>query len=210
MIVLFGGQKGGTGKSTLATNTAVCLALKGRSVLLVDGNVKQGTSSNWADRRESNELQGVSCIEKSGSLHKTLLDLSKKFDEVIVDTGGQDSKEFRTSLTAADVLVSPMSISQSDVETVVYLDGLIDEARDFNPELDARVILTKVKHHHKSSKVPANKSLITENTSLKVMEVLIGDREIYIDALPGGHGVMELNDKKAKSEIESLVAEIYK
>lgn len=209
MIVLFGGQKGGTGKSTLATNTSVSLALQGKSVLLVDGNVKQGTASNWAGRREGNDLSGVSCIEKSGSLHKTLLDLSEKFDEIIVDTGGQDSKEFRTSLTAADVLVSPMSVSQSDVETVIYLDDLINEAKDYNPDLDARVVLTKVKHHHKSTKVPANKSLITDNTALKVMETLIGDREIYVDALPGGHGVLELNDKKAKAEIESLIAEIY-
>lgn len=36
MIVLFGGEKGGTGKSTLATNLAVWLARQGRDVLLVD------------------------------------------------------------------------------------------------------------------------------------------------------------------------------
>jgi chromosome partitioning protein len=209
MIVLLGGQKGGTGKSNIAVNLAVYNALKGKSVLLVDGNSKQGTCSNWAERREASELTSVSCIEKQGTLHKTLLDLSDKYDEIIVDTGGQDSKEFRTSLTAADVLVSPMSPSQSDIETIVYLNDLVDEAKEYNPELEAKVVFSKVRPHHVKTKIPDNRELINDNTDLKVMGALVYLREIYVDASPGGHGVLELNDKKAKLEIEALAKEIY-
>ena len=36
MIVLIGGEKGGTGKSTVATNLAVWLAHEGRDVLLLN------------------------------------------------------------------------------------------------------------------------------------------------------------------------------
>ena len=36
MIILIGGEKGGTGKTTLATNLATMHALNGKDVLLVD------------------------------------------------------------------------------------------------------------------------------------------------------------------------------
>jgi chromosome partitioning protein len=43
-IVLIGGEKGGTGKTTLATNMAVILAVEGKDVLLLDTD-RQGTAS---------------------------------------------------------------------------------------------------------------------------------------------------------------------
>jgi chromosome partitioning protein len=43
MIILIGGEKGGTGKTTVATNLSACLASAGRDVLLVDAD-RQGTS----------------------------------------------------------------------------------------------------------------------------------------------------------------------
>ncbi|MDP2852350.1 MAG: AAA family ATPase, partial [Gallionella sp.] len=42
-ITVFGGEKGGTGKTTLATNIAAMLALKGKDVLLLDTD-RQGTA----------------------------------------------------------------------------------------------------------------------------------------------------------------------
>ena len=40
MIVLVGGEKGGTGKTTIATNLAALRAMAGRDVLLVDTDPK--------------------------------------------------------------------------------------------------------------------------------------------------------------------------
>jgi chromosome partitioning protein len=56
MIVLFGGQKGGTGKSTISINVSALLASQGKDILVVDGNATQGTISNWCERRESTDL----------------------------------------------------------------------------------------------------------------------------------------------------------
>ena len=47
MIVVFGGEKGGTGKSTIATNMAAMLAMSGKDTLLLDTD-RQGTASAWA------------------------------------------------------------------------------------------------------------------------------------------------------------------
>ena len=51
MIILIGGEKGGTGKTTVATNLAAIRASRGHDVLLVDTD-KQGSASAWSDIRD--------------------------------------------------------------------------------------------------------------------------------------------------------------
>lgn len=52
-VVSVGGQKGGTGKSTVAQGIAVEAARTGRMVLLADLDAKQATSAAWAKRRKA-------------------------------------------------------------------------------------------------------------------------------------------------------------
>jgi chromosome partitioning protein len=51
MIIVVGGIKGGSGKTTLATNLTVMRAREGKKVLLVDAG-EQRSASDWADQRE--------------------------------------------------------------------------------------------------------------------------------------------------------------
>jgi chromosome partitioning protein len=58
MILVCGGIKGGVGKTTLATNLTVMLAMEGKDVLLVDAD-DQGTASDFtAVRTETLAEQG--------------------------------------------------------------------------------------------------------------------------------------------------------
>jgi chromosome partitioning protein len=76
MLVLIGGEKGGTGKSTLAINLAAERALAGRDVLLVDTDL-QGSASYWAQvRDEVGITPRVACVQKFGKgLQTELKDL---------------------------------------------------------------------------------------------------------------------------------------
>ena len=56
MIVLIGGEKGGTGKTTIATNLAALRAMAGRDVLLVDTD-PQGSASYWTTSRDENAIK---------------------------------------------------------------------------------------------------------------------------------------------------------
>jgi len=59
MILLIGSQKGGCGKSTLATNIAAALSVQKKDVMLVDAD-RQGSSSNWfLDRSENTAVPQV-------------------------------------------------------------------------------------------------------------------------------------------------------
>lgn len=50
MIILIGSEKGGVGKSTLATNLAVLLVSSGKDVVILDAD-RQSTCANWAQDR---------------------------------------------------------------------------------------------------------------------------------------------------------------
>ena len=59
MILLVGSQKGGPGKSTVATNLCVWLTKRARDVILVDAD-RQQTANNWAtDREEDSSLKKI-------------------------------------------------------------------------------------------------------------------------------------------------------
>jgi chromosome partitioning protein len=209
MILLVGGQKGGTGKSTISTNIAAWHASRGKDVLLIDGNPTQGTASNWAARREDVGLPPLTCIEKSGNLFRSVRDLSERYDEVIIDTGGQDSKECRTALLAADVFLTPIRPSQTDAETLIFVSELIEQAMEINPGLKSKILITNALTNPGSKTVDEIRELVKDMENFELLNSVIHARKIYIDAIPGGHGVVELNNKKAKQEIEALTREIY-
>jgi cellulose biosynthesis protein BcsQ len=58
MILAVGNTKGGVGKTTLAVNLAVALALAGRDLLLVDGD-EQGTALTFTELRAERRRGGL-------------------------------------------------------------------------------------------------------------------------------------------------------
>jgi len=211
MIICVGGQKGGTGKSTTAVCLAAWLAEQGRDILLIDANSAQGTASNWSERRSNfhKDLPRVNCVEKSGNIYEAVRDLAKRYDDVIIDSGGQDSKELRTALPTSNILLTPTRPSQADIETLVYVADLVNQAKDFNPGLSANVLITNAPANPAIKLVEEARSLLQElSDTFSLCSTVLYNRKAYIDALTAGLGVHELNNPKAAFEIESLGKEI--
>ena len=80
MIILIGGEKGGTGKTTIATNLAAMRALAGRDVLLIDTD-PQGSANYWVQSRDELEIMPrVACVQKFGKgLPAEVKDLAKRY-----------------------------------------------------------------------------------------------------------------------------------
>src|SRR4051794_26537757 len=90
MITGVGGTKGGTGKSTVATNLAVMHAASGTDVLLVDAD-EQGTSTAFTKcaTRPGPTAPGYTCVALTGKAVLTeLRRLAPKYQEIVVDVGG--------------------------------------------------------------------------------------------------------------------------
>ena len=115
MIILIGGEKGGTGKTTVATNLAAIRANKDHDILLVDTD-KQGSASSWSDIRDLNKNDvRVPNIQKFGvNLTQDIQDLRSRYEDIIIDAGGRDSVELRAAMTIADKMFIPVQASQFD------------------------------------------------------------------------------------------------
>lgn len=201
MIILIGSQKGGCGKSTLATNLAAMAAQEGRDVVLIDSD-SQSTSATWSADREQTSAPQVACVQKVGNITNTAKELATKYDLVIIDAGGRDSQELRTGLLAADLLLAPFKPSQADLDTIFQLSDVITQAKDFNAELNAAAVLTMSPTHPANTEIKDSKAYLSEHIS--VLDCLVYDRKAYRDALSMGLSVIEHTDDKAKNEISEL------
>jgi chromosome partitioning protein len=209
MILLLGGEKGGTGKSTVAVNLAVWLARQGTDVILIDTDL-QGTASRFIDRR--NALDGapqVHCAEKHGNVYDTARDLAQRYQQVIVDAGGRDSEELRTALVAAHVVYCPLKASQPDIETSVHMNELVKLARGMNPVLQARLLIAMGSTNPAVQESADAREILGQLTEFTLSDVMVRERKAYRDAMLEGRGVVELGNEKATAEIEALAREIY-
>ncbi len=208
MILLIGSQKGGCGKSTTAASICAELAAQGKDVVLVDAD-RQSTAANWAADRQGNEvLPVVHCIQKYDNIRQTLLDLDKRYGFVVVDAAGRDSRELRTGMTAANVLLVPFRPSQPDLDTLPYMQELITQVRDLNPGLRVFGLLTMNPTNPSIHEEAEAREYLQDFPAIQPLWTLIHDRKVYRDSMSTGMGVTEMGNPKAKAEIQELLKEL--
>ena len=209
MIIVFGHQKGGTGKSTLTVNMAVELQRQGKDVLLVDADPTIRTTSNFTTDREEAGLPSIQSVQKSGSLHKFLEEFRPKFDHILVDVPGKDSKEMRTALTAADMLINPTRATQADLDAVAGLLETVEGAQDFNEDLKSMLVLNFVSSNVFTKEREEAQSYLEDFPRVRLAETVLHQRKAFADCLADGKGVVEMRDAKAKAEIQLLTQEVF-
>lgn len=208
MIILLGSQKGGCGKSTTAVNLCAELAQNGADVVLVDSD-RQGTAARWAeDRQARGQTPAVHCVQKYDNVRETLLDLDTRYQMVVVDAAGRDSRELRTAMTAADILLVPFRPSQPDLDTLPALQEIITGAKDLNPKLIVFGVLTMAPTNPAVNEASEARAYLADFQEIHSLTSVIRDRKVYRDAMGEGLGVVEMDNGKAKAEIQLLTQEI--
>jgi chromosome partitioning protein len=211
-ITLVGGEKGGAGKSTIATNLAAMRAAAGKDVVLVDTD-PQASANTWiAQRGELGVTPQFVCMQKYGpTIKDTLLDLQKKYDDVIVDAGGRDSIELRGSMVVANVLVSPIQASCFDLWTLHRLNELVENTLIYNSSLRVMMVLSKAPTNPQISEVNQARELLAELPLLPLAEAVVRERISYKRAVAEGKGVFEYlpHDEKAVFEMLQLYKEVF-
>jgi len=116
-IISFVGQKGGTGKSTLARAFAVEAVRRDQGVVIADLDEAQRTSWDWSQRRAANGLQPAIAVERVPRLQ--VFTRAADIDLLVVDAPGW-----------ADA--STLWLAQGSQLTVLPTGGTVD---DLNPTI---------------------------------------------------------------------------
>ncbi len=215
--ILFGQQKGGVGKSTLAGNVAVGLASQGHRVIIIDTD-KQQTCVKWGSRRKLNnfqpEIQFATLTAKRGANQEFVntfenLAKSQNFDYCVIDAGGRDNPELRLSMVVADILVAPCLPSQADVESLEDFDNMVGEVLTGNPTLKCLTVLNKANRGlNFSHEILLARNAIEEMEFLSECPEVITDRPNFRTAWLEGKTAFDLKTesaKKAQGEIEGVI-----
>jgi chromosome partitioning protein len=211
MITIVGCNKGGASKTTSATNISVGLALAGHDVCLVDAD-PQRSSAKWFAEREAAGIESkLTLIEKRDNIASTLRSLNEKFDHVIVDVAGRNSRELITGSSVADLIIAPHQCSQLDLDTLGELQEQVIQIRDLNEGLRVLVYhsMASTNATVKDKERSEFLAYLAEFPEFKVLDAVGYYRKIYKDVIAEGRSVLEVGKTPAADEIRALLNEVY-
>jgi len=210
MILLLGGEKGGSGKSCLAQNLAVWLQARGGDVLLLDAD-PQGTTADWAaERADQDDLKAIPVVQAHGNIRQTLLDLRSRYRQIVVDAGGADSEALRSAMTVATHMLIPFRPKRRDLKTLPKVENLARLATAVNPALIVRAVITQCPALPSQVQRILDAKDACASFGVQPLEAITTARNIYDDADEDGRSVLESGaDSRAIEEIEMLAAELW-
>jgi len=206
MIIGLLNQKGGVGKTTLATHIAGELAAGGARVAVVDAD-PQGSALDWAQTRSQSGLPrlfGVSGLARE-VLHQEVPDMARNHDHVIIDGPPRVTALARSTILASDIILIPVQPSSYDLWASMEIVALINEARIFKPNLKAAFIVNRC-----ITGTVLGRDLRSALTGdILPLNTVIGQRIAFAESVATGRLVRELDARSsATKEIAALTAEI--
>lgn len=134
-------QKGGVGKTTLATNLAAAAHLAKKRTLLIDLD-EQGSALDWYNaRHDGSALAGLTTVkfDRALSLPK-YREISAGFDVVVLDGPPRLGALTRSAAVAADIVVVPVRPGAFDLWAVEETVSTLAEADAIRAELGRRPV----------------------------------------------------------------------
>jgi chromosome partitioning protein len=193
-------QKGGVGKTTLATSLAVAAEQAGQNVAVFDLD-EQATAAFWGDTRQSKSLV-VQDVKASRLSHFLELARSNGCDLVILDCPPVHA----AALTAADPADFVLIPTKPDLFDIRAMRSTVALMQSINKPL--AVVLTFCPPSGAEVQL-ARDSVAAINAALAPVE--IHQRKAYARAQQEGLAVQEYEPEgKGASEIKSLYAYIHK
>jgi chromosome partitioning protein len=189
--LLVANPKGGSGKTTLATNIAGYLASQGNLVKLLDLD-RQKSASRWLDLRPS-ELPFISEQQRDKSV-------SSKCDWLVIDSpAGLHGKNLDYALRLVDGAIVPVAPSLFDIEASRdFLRNIAEEKAIRKKKIAVGVVGMRMDARTRAATV------LEEFLATLDMPVLayLRDAQIYVSAAFEGKSLFDLPPHTAARELE--------
>lgn len=197
-------QKGGSGKTTIATHLARALQLEGKSVLLVDSD-PQGSARDWAAAKEENDVQVIG-MERPNILTRDVKRIVDR-DFVIIDGAPQIKDIARAAVKTSDLILIPVQPSPYDIWATSDLVELVkDRIEMTDGGLKAAFVVTRVIANTRIGK-DIYSSL--EGYELPVLKSFVTQRVIFAESARTGMTAMDDHPAgDAAREIRNLASEV--
>lgn len=207
LVVSLTGQKGGVGKSTVATCLAWHAATEGQRVLLVDAD-PQATARTWADVGQEAGHPMPTVVAMGATMHKPeqLPRVASAFDLVVIDCPPRAGDVQRSALMVSSLALLPCGPSAADAWALASSLELVREAQTLRPDLGAAVLLTRKQPR---TAVGQGARQVLADSGLPLLQTELGYRVAYQEAMAAGLGVTTYAPtSEAASEVRALFDEI--
>lgn len=213
MIIVVGNDKGGVGKSAIATNLAAIGVSKKLDVLLLDTD-PQGSSTSWNRiRNEEGVEPSISVVSVPENPLHELKQFAGKYHLIIVDVGANSYKTMLNAVKVADLVLVPTGPDQLELEstlsTLETLRGIDNLHKD--GKVPSYVVLNQLSTNSRSKEEAALREFL-EEVQVPVLNSALRHRTAWRNSRRGGLAVHELTgretDHKASAEMHALFAEL--
>jgi len=194
--------KGGSGKTTIATNLASYYAVRSTNATLMDYD-PQASSTRWLKKRQANQpaIHGITAFERNNRTTRSFaMRIPAETERVVIDTPAALAAHDMPELTrGADAILVPVLPSDIDIHACSKcIADLLLVAKIRRQDNRLGVIANRVKRH-----TLVYQSLIRFLSTLHIPIVAtFRDSQNYIKAAELGVGIFEMKPYLVKEDVE--------